>query len=176
MELNERILYTKSIHTINWILQRKVCSHFFSSFHLSIYSIHLCPMNWSFFVDSNIAKLWAWLKWNYMYKWWLYVINFFLIGFDLFTSVFFSFWCAREWPNFTCIEFYLLKDIKRISIFTVAVVLAFFGFHSCVFVCLSVCLFCICFENNEKRVKQKNDFSFLFTFVPARIVRLYVRS
>lgn len=80
-----------------------------------------------------------------------------------FLLFFLSFWCAREWPNFTCIEFYLLKDIKRISIFTVAVVLAFFGFHSCVFVCLSVCLFCICFENNEKRVKQKNELT-KFTF------------
>lgn len=99
VELNERILYTKSIQTINWILQRKVCSHFFPSFHLSIYFIHLCPMNWSFFVDSNIAKLWAWLKWNYMYKWWLYVIKFFFDWFRSFFLCFFLFlvcaWMAK---------------------------------------------------------------------------------
>lgn len=86
--------------------------------------------------------------------------------------------------NFTCIEFYLLKDIKRISIlFTVAWCWLFSAFiHAFfrLFACVSVC-FVFCFENNEMECNKKMKWynlrfsakilSFLFTFlVRARIV------
>lgn len=116
-----------------------------------------------------------------MYKWWLYVINFFLIGFEFFFFCFFSLYycgvCEREWPNFICIEFYLLKDIKRISIFTVLWCWLFLAFIHAFFR-----LF-ICFANFALRIMKcsqiKNEivqftffswiFDFLFTFVWACI-------
>lgn len=49
------------------IAAKSLISFFLHIFHFSIYSL---PMNWSdwvfLFVDSNIAKLRAWLKWKYV--------------------------------------------------------------------------------------------------------------
>lgn len=109
-----------------------------------------------------------------------------MIGFDFFVCFIFVAVCAREWPtNFTCIEFYLLKDIKRISIFTIhSAVLAFFDFHFDFF-WLFICLFC----TFALRIVNKKMKLFHLRFSPAfsasysqfhelsnHMLSLYIRS